>query len=327
MQAILCREWGTPETLRLEEVAAPALTANGVRIRVAAAAINFADLLMVAGKYQEKPAFPFTPGLEIAGTVVEWGDAVQGFAKGQRVMAVVGHGGYAEEAVADAAAVFPIPDRLDFAAAAGFPVAYGTSHGALAWRAALQPGETLLVHGAAGGVGLTAVEIGKAMGARVIATASTAEKLQLAAAHGADHGICSRDGDVRARVKELTDGAGADVVYDPVGGALFEASLRATAWGGRILIIGFASGDVPQIPANLLLVKNVAAHGYAWGSYIKQEPARVRDSFATLLRWWEEGKLKPHISETLPLKAAAEAMNLLKTRRATGKVVLTMEST
>lgn len=326
MQAILCQEWGPPEGLGLEEIAPPALTPTGVRIRVAAAGINFADLLMVAGKYQEKPAFPFTPGLEIAGTIIECGQAVQGFSTGQRVMAVLDRGGFAQEAVAEAAAVYPIPDRLDFATAAGFPVAYGTSHGALAWRAMLQPGETLLVHGAAGGVGLTAVEIGKAMGARVIATASSEAKLELAAAHGADHGIDSRKGDIRARVKELTDGRGADVVYDPVGGAVFDASLRATAWGGRILLIGFASGDVPQIPANLLLVKNVTAHGYVWGSYVKRSPERVRDSFATLLGWWEAGKLKPHVSETLPLAAAAKGLNLLKSRRATGKVVLLPDS-
>ncbi|PCJ57422.1 MAG: zinc-binding dehydrogenase [Rhodospirillaceae bacterium] len=322
MQAILCRQWGPPEALRLEEIAPPALPPTGVRIRVAAAGVNFADLLMIAGKYQKKPPFPFTPGLEIAGTVVECGKAVQGFSKGQRVMAVVGHGGFAEEAVAEATAVFPIPDRMDFTVAAGFPVAYGTSHGALAWRAALQPGETLLVHGAAGGVGLTAVEIGKTMGARVIATASTAEKLELAIAHDADDGINSRTEDIRTRVKELTDGRGADVVYDPVGGAIFDASLRATAWGGRILVIGFASGDVPQIPANVLLVKNVTVHGYVWGSYVTRTPARVQASFKTLLCWWEEGRLKPHISKTLPLKAAGEALNLLKTRRATGKVVL-----
>jgi len=322
MQAILCRQWGPPETLRLEEIAPPALSPTGVRIRVAAAGINFADLLLITGKYQEKPAFPFTPGLEIAGTVVECGKAVQGFSTGQRVMAVVGQGGFAEEAVAEAAAVFPIPDQMPFTIAAGFPVAYGTSHGALAWRALLQPGETLLVHGAAGGVGLTAVEIGKATGARVIATASTAAKLELAIAHGADDGINSRTEDIRTRVKELTDGRGADVVYDPVGGTVFDASLRATAWGGRILVIGFASGDVPQIPANVMLVKNVTVHGYVWGSYVTRTPARVQASFKTLLRWWEEGRLKPHISKTLPLEGAGEALNLLKTRQATGKVVL-----
>ncbi len=322
MQAILCQQWGPPEALRLEDIAPPALSPTGVRIRVAAAGINFADLLLIAGKYQEKPAFPFTPGLEIAGTIMECGKAVQAFSKGQRVMAVVGHGGFAEEAVAEATAVFPIPDQMPFPIAAGFPVAYGTSHGALAWRAALQPGETLLVHGAAGGVGLTAVEIGKAMGARVIATASTAAKLELAVAHGADDGINSRTEDIRTRVKELTDGRGVDVVYDPVGGAIFDASLRVTAWGGRILVIGFASGDVPQIPANVLLVKNVTVHGHVWGSYVTHTPARVQDSFKTLLRWWEEDRLKPHVSKTLPLEAAGEALNLLKTRQATGKVVL-----
>ncbi|MCE2510914.1 MAG: NADPH:quinone oxidoreductase family protein [Alphaproteobacteria bacterium] len=323
MRAILCREWGPPEKLRLEEVPSPALHPNGVRIRIEAAGINFADLLLISGQYQEKPAFPFSPGLEVAGLVTECGTTVTTLAPGQRVMAVVAQGGFAEEVVAEASAVFPIPDRLDFIHAAGFPVAYGTSHGALAWRAGLEPGETLLVNGAAGGVGLTAVEIGKAMGARVIATAGGEAKLRLVGEHGADCCIDSRAEDIRARVKELTDGRGADVVYDPVGGSVFEASLRATAWGGRILLIGFASGEVPQIPANVLLVKNIAVHGYVWGGYVQRTPERVRDSLAQLLGWWEEGKLRPHVSETLPLERAVDALNLLKTRRSTGKVVLT----
>ncbi len=323
MQAVLCQEWGPPEKLRLEEVSSPVLHPSGVRIRVQAAGINFADLLLISGQYQEKPAFPFTPGLEVAGFIMECGEDVTTLSPGQRVMAVVERGGFAEEAVAEASAVFPIPDRLDFVHAAGFPVAYGTSHGALAWRAALKPGETLLVHGAAGGVGLTAIEIGKAMGAKVIATASSAAKLQVASKHGADFCIDSREEDIRTRVKELTNERGADVVFDPVGGPVFEASLRATAWGGRILLIGFASGEVPQIPANVLLVKNVTVHGFVWGSYVKRTPERVRDSFATLLGWWEEGKLRPHVSETMPLERAVEALNLLKTRRSIGKVVLT----
>ncbi|MGB1547265.1 MAG: NADPH:quinone oxidoreductase family protein [Alphaproteobacteria bacterium] len=326
MRAILCREWGPPEKLRLEEVPPPELHPNGVRIEIHAAGLNFADLLLISGQYQEKPAFPFSPGLEVAGRIMECGKSVTTLTPGQRVMAVVEKGGFAEEVVADATAVFPIPDRLDFAEAAGFPVAYGTSHGAMAWRAGLQPGETLLVNGAAGGVGLTAVEIGKAMGARVIATAGGEAKLRLAGEHGADFCIDSRSEDIRARVKELTGGAGADVVYDPVGGAVFEASLRATAWGGRIVLIGFASGEVPQIPANVLLVKNVAVHGYVWGTYVKRAPERVRASFQTLFGWWEEGKLKPHVSETLPLERGADALNLLKTRRSTGKVVLDLKA-
>ncbi|MEW5703770.1 MAG: NADPH:quinone oxidoreductase family protein [Pseudomonadota bacterium] len=322
MQAVLCREWGPPEKLSFESAPPPALFPTGVRIRVHAAGVNFADLLMITGQYQEKHPFPFTPGLEIAGTVMECGAEVEGLVPGMRVMAIPRHGGFAEEVVAESAATFPIPDGLDFVHAAGFAVAYGTAHGALAWRADLQAGETLLVHGAGGGVGLTAVEVGKAMGARVIATASSAEKLALARAHGADVGIDSQAEDIRARVKELTGGRGADVVYDPVGGPVFDASLRAIAWGGRIVLIGFASGTVPQIPANVLLVKNVAAFGFAWGAYIERKPALVRESFATLFRWWEEGRLKPHVSETFPLADAGEALNRLKTRRATGKIVL-----
>jgi NADPH2:quinone reductase len=323
MQAILCRQWGPPEALRLEEIAPPALPPTGVRIRVAAAGVNFADLLMIAGKYQEKPPFPFTPGLEIAGTVVECGKAVQGFSKGQRVMAVVGHGGFAEEAVAEATAVFPIPDRMDFTVAAGFPVAYGTSHGALAWRAALQPGETLLVHGAAGGVGLTAVEIGKALGATVIATAGSADKLEVARAHGADHLINYRDEDIRQAIKGLTDGRGADVIYDPVGGDVFDASLRSIAWEGRLLVVGFASGRIPQAPANYLLVKNCAVMGVFWGAYRHRDPRVIDDAMAELLDWYAVGKLKPLVSQTYDLAEAGTAMADMRARRSTGKLVLT----
>jgi len=324
MQAVLCQEWGPPEKLCVVEVPSPALHPSGVRIRIQAAGINFADLLLISGQYQEKPAFPFTPGLEVAGFIMECGEDVTTLSPGQRVMAVVERGGFAEEVVAEESSVFQIPDSLDFVHAAGFPVAYGTSYGALAWRAALKPGETLLVHGAAGGVGLTAVEIGKAMGARVIATASSTEKLQVAADHGADFTINSRKEDIRACVKELTDERGVDVVYDPVGGPIFDASLRITAWGGRILLIGFASGKVPQIPANVLLVKNVAVHGFVWGTYVKRTPEYVRDSFKTLFSWLYSGKLHPHISTVLPLERTAEALNLLKTRRSTGKIVLTL---
>jgi NADPH2:quinone reductase len=225
--------------------------------------------------------------------------------------------------VLDAEAVYKIPPSMSFEAAAGFPIAYGTSHGALDWRARLQPGEVLLVHGAAGGVGLTAVEIGKAMGAVVIATASSPEKLAIARSRGADHLIDSSADDLRARVREVVGSRGVDVVYDPVGGELFEASLRVIAWQGRIVVIGFAGGKVPQIPANILLVKNCDVIGFYWGSYRTKRPELVRRSFETLLGWVAAGTLKPHVSEALPLERAADAIELLRARKATGKVVLT----
>jgi NADPH2:quinone reductase len=322
MRAVLCKEWGEPESLVVEQVSSPPLREGCVRVAVAAAGINFADLLMVAGKYQEKPPFPFTPGLEIAGTIAEVAPDVRGIAVGDRVMGTPGSGGYATEAVVSASSVVKIPDSMPFDIAAGFPVAYGTSHGALEWRARLQPRETLLVHGAAGGVGLTAVEVGKAMGATVIATAGGPAKLEIARRHGADHLVDYASEDVKTRVRELTQGKGADVIYDPVGGDVFDASLRCVAWEGRIVVIGFASGRVPQIPANLLLVKNCDVIGFFWGSYRAKNPEKVRRSFAQLFRWFEEGKLRPHVSERFDLADAAKAMNALKQRKSTGKVVL-----
>jgi NADPH2:quinone reductase len=321
MRAVLCKEFGGG--VAVAEVPRPAPGPGAVLIEVHGAGVNFADTLIVEGRYQERPALPFTPGAEVAGVVAELGAGVTTLKRGERVLATVGWGGYAEFVVAPAESVTRIPDRMEFAVAAGFPLAYGTSHGALEWRARLQPGETLLVHGAAGGVGLTAVEIGKTMGARVIATASSAEKLAIAKAHGADHLVDYTTESFRDRVKELTEGRGADVIYDPVGGEVLEQSLRCIAWGGRLLIIGFAGGKIPQIPANILLVKNIDAIGYYWGSYRKHRPDLVRQSFEKLLGWFEAGKLAPHISHRLPLEEAGRAIELLKTRAATGKVVLT----
>jgi NADPH2:quinone reductase len=297
---------------------------SAVRLKIHAAGINFADLLLVSGQYQEKPPLPFIPGAEVAGVITEVGAGVSNLKAGDRVMALTGTGAFAEEAVVDAARIFPIPDKMDFPSAAGFPVTYGTSHGAFDWRAHLKPGEWLLVLGAAGGVGLTAVEIGKAMGAQVIACAGGAEKLAIAKSHGADHLIDYSSEDIRVRVKEITGGHGADVVYDPVGGDAFDASLRSIAWAGRIIIIGFASGRVPQVPANIVLVKNIDIIGFYWGSHQGRKPELLRDSFAQLFRWFEEGKLKPHVSQKLDLKEAAAALDLLRQRKSTGKVVLTM---
>ncbi len=322
MRAVVCREFGPPEKLSVADLPSPRLGPGQVRIAVAAAGLNFADTLMVAGKYQEKPPFPFVPGLEAAGVVRETGSGVTNLRPGDRVAALLDHGAFAEEAVARAADVYPIPDGMDFVTAAGFPVAYGTSELGLHHRGKLQPGETLLVLGAAGGVGLTAVEIGKAMGATVIAAARGADKLAIAKAHGADHAIDYATEDLRTRVKELTGDRGADVVFDPVGGDAFDAALRVTAWEGRILVIGFAAGRIPAPPANLLLVKNIATIGVFWGASNKRNPAVLRDSFARLFEWWQEGRLKPHVSHRLPLAKVADAMDLLLTRKSTGKVVL-----
>lgn len=326
MRAVLCKEWGGPEKLVVEDVPRPALREGAVRVAVHAAGVNFADLLVIAGQYQEKPAFPFTPGAEAAGVVSEVGAGVSTLKPGDRVMALTGLGAYAEEVVVDATRVLPIPDSMDFESAAAFPVAYGTSHGALEWRARLQAGEWLLVLGAAGGVGLAAVEIGKAMGARVIACAGGAEKLAVAQQHGADHVIDYSQEDIRERVKAITGGHGADVVYDPVGGDAFDAALRSIAWGGRMIVIGFAAGRIPQIPANIVLVKNIDVIGFYWGSYQAHNPDLLRGSLAKLLKWVEQGKLKPHISQRFDLAEAARALDDLRRRRSTGKVVLTMNS-
>jgi len=322
MRAVVCHGWGGPDSLKLVEIEPPVAGPGQVRLAVAAAGLNFADSLIIAGKYQEKPAFPFSPGFEVGGTVLETGPGVTGLAVGQRVMAVLDHGGYAEQAVARAEDVFPIPDSMDFATAASFPIAYGTSHIALWERANLKAGETLLVHGAAGGVGLTAVEIGKALGATVIASANGADRLEVPKAHGADHLIDLKTEDIRERVRAFTDGRGVDVVYDPIGGDVFDRSLRSVAWGARLLAVGFASGKTPQVPANLLLVKNCSVIGLYWGSYRQHAPQLVAESFRTLFGWFEQGRLKPLVSARFPLEQYSDALGLLIDRRATGKLVL-----
>lgn len=326
MRAFLCHDWGEAQTMKVEETSAPQMTEGGVRIAVKAAGVNFADTLMIKGEYQVRPPFPFSPGLEVAGEVLECAPNVEGVEPGDRVMAMTHYGGYATEAVAPARDVIIIPDSMDYTVAAGFPIVYGTSHIGLTEKLDLQPGETLLVHGAAGGVGLTAVEIAKKLGATVIATAGTDEKLKIAEKYGADHLIDYREENIRDRVKQVTDGRGADAVYDPVGGSAFDASLRCTVQRGRILVVGFASGNVPQVPANILLVKNLSVIGYYWGAHRKFDPELVQDSFAELLDWFEEGELNPHVSHTFELADAAEAMEMLKSRKSTGKVILTMET-
>ena len=324
MRAVVCRALQGLEALELADLPVPEPGACGVRIRVRAAGVNFADSLMLNGRYQEKPSLPFTPGLELAGEIEAVGAGVRGLAVGQRVLAVVSHGAFAEQAVARADDVVLLPEEMDEVTAAGFAIAYGTAHGALRWRAGLHAGESLVVHGAGGGVGLTAVECGKAIGAMVIATARGEAKLAVARAHGADHLIDSDDPELKAKIRELTAGRGADVVYDPVGGAMFDASLRSIAWEGRIVVIGFASGDVPQIPANVLLVKNAGVLGFYWGSYRKHDPERLRDGFKELFAWYAQGRIRPHVSQTLPLDQTADAIRLLAERRSVGKVVVTL---
>lgn len=325
MRAIVCKELTGPAGLVVEEIPAPEPGPGEVRIRVEAAGLNFADSLIVKGQYQDRPALPFVPGMEIAGRIDASGPDVAGFAPGDRVMATLGHGGFAEQAVTAIGNVVRLPDTIDAVTAAGFAVAYGTAYGALAWAARLEAGETLVVHGAAGGVGLATVECGKALGARVIATARGAERLKVAVAHGAEATIDTSHEDVRTRIKELTGGRGADVVFDPIGGEIFTASLRSVAWEGRILVIGFASGEIPQIPANLLLVKNASAVGFYWGSYRQHDPARVQAAFEELLRWHALGRIQPHVSEVRPLADARGALELLLSRQSTGKIVLTMD--
>jgi len=325
MRAILCSDWGEPETLTLGEVPPPVAGPGEVKLRVRAAGVNFADIVMVRGHYQEKPTLPFSPGLEAAGEILTVGEGVPGIAPGDRVMAVPGVGAFAEEVVAPADAILPIPEGMDFITAAAIPVAYGTSHLALTDRGALQAGETLLVLGAGGGVGLSAVECGKALGATVIAAASTAEKLDLAKAHGADHGINYVDEDLRAVVRKLTDGRGVDVVYDPVGGDASKAAMRSLARKGRLLVIGFAAGDIPQFPANYLLVKHISVVGVYWGSYRLNEPELFRASFEELMKWYAEGRLKPHVSQVFPLARAADALGVLDSRQAIGRIVIDID--
>lgn len=323
MRAVVCREWGTPEDLTVEDLPEPEMTEGGVRIAVGAAGVNFADTLMITGEYQTRPPFPFSPGLEVGGTVLECAPGVTRVKPGDKVMAMVSWGGYAEQVVAPEADVYKVPDSMDEISAAAFPVVYGTSHIGLKDKLKLQPGEVLLVNGAAGGVGLTAVELGKKLGATVIATAGGADKLAVAKQYGADHLIDYREEDIRQRVKQITEGRGADAVYDPVGGAAFDASLRAVTQRGRILVVGFASGTIPQVPANILLVKNITLIGYFWGAHRKLDPDLVQRSFAELLDWYAAGELKPHVWHTFDLSEAAQAMDSLKNRKSTGKVVLT----
>jgi NADPH2:quinone reductase len=322
MRAIRVHELGKLDVLRLDEDV-PGLTPGPgqVHIAVHATGCNFADTLVIAGTYQYKPKLPFSPGLEVAGEVISVGPDVAAFKAGDRVMANLSSGGYAEEVIADAASVEKMPEGMDFVTGAAFPVAYSTGAVALMHkRVALQAGEVLLVHGAAGGVGLACVDIGKAMGATVVATASTDEKLAVAAEYGADHLINTSTENIRDRVKELVGGA--DVVYDPVGGDVFKQSLRCINSDGRLVIIGFAGGEIQQIPSNHLLVKNVSVVGMAMGAYRITDPSVVTEGYRQLREWFEQGKLRPRVSHVFPLAETAEALDVLLKRQAIGKVVV-----
>lgn len=319
MRAFRVTEAGTPP--QISEIDSPTPGPGQVQVRIGACGLNFADLLMAKGTYQDTPAAPFTLGLELSGTVTATGPGVTDPAAGTRIAVFAGSGGLADYGVFDAKLCTPIPDAMSFEHAAGFQVAYGTSHLALAYKAQLKPGETLVVTGAAGGVGLTAVEIGKLMGATVIAIARGADKLAVAQAAGADHLIDAESDDIRGQLKAL---GGVDVVYDAVGGDLFTACFRACNPEARILIIGFAGGGVPEIKANHLLVKNVSVMGLYWGGYTKFAPQVLTRSMAELMQWYEDGRLKPHVSNTYPLEETDAAMELIRSRKSTGKVVVTM---
>lgn len=305
----------------LSDVAVPTPRKGEIRVRIATCGLNFADLLMIKGTYQDTPPTPFTLGMEVAGVVDSLGEGVEGFAHGDRVAVFGGQGGLADYGCFDAIRAVKLPDTMSWTDAAAFQIAYGTSHVALDHRARMQPGETLLVLGAAGGVGLTAVEIGKLMGATVIACARGADKLEAAKAAGADHLIDATTQDIRAEVKAL---GGADVVYDPVGGEQWEAAFRACKPEARLIPIGFASGDVPQVKSNHLLVKNLSVLGVYWGGYLQFRPEVLTGSLATLMQWHAEGRLKPHVSNTYPLEEADKGLEMLRTRKSTGKVVITI---
>lgn len=322
MKAIVCHELSGLTALRLEDVPEPRPRPGQVRVRVRACGINFADSLIARGQYQTQPEPPFSPGFEVAGDILDVGEGVTDFRAGDRVIAITPHGGYAEQVVANVDRCVPMPATMPYEQGAAFPVVFGTSHIALWHRARLRAGETLVVHGASGGVGLTAVAIGKQLGATVIATASSPEKLAVAQEHGADYLIDTRREDVRSRIKELTGGRGADVIYDPVGGELFAASLRAIAFEGRILVIGFAGGTVPQIPANHLLVKNVDVIGLNWPAYAERHPQVMTASFRTLMDWYLTGAIRPYISAIYPLERAVDALEQVVARKSTGKVVI-----
>jgi NADPH:quinone reductase-like Zn-dependent oxidoreductase len=326
MRAILCKEYGPAETLVIEDIPSPEVKGRGVKVRVKAAGLNFPDTLIIEGKYQLKPTMPFSPGGEMSGEVMEVGDKVTRFKPGDRVAGLTGYGAFAEEVIVPVQNILPIPESMSDEKAAAFSMVYGTSYYALKQRANIQRGETLLVLGASGGVGLATIELGKAMGAKVIAAASTAEKLAIAKEAGADELINYTEEPLKDAVKKLTNSKGVDVIYDPVGGDFTEQALRAMAWNGRHLIIGFAAGDIPQIPANLTLLKGCSVVGVFWGSFTQREPENSAKNMMELLQMFAEGKINPRISQVFEFEDYAKALGALTGRTATGKIVLKVSS-
>ncbi|MBC3861698.1 NADPH:quinone oxidoreductase family protein [Undibacterium jejuense] len=325
MKAVVCKSWGAPETLEIMDL--PDLTPGfgEVGIQVKAAGVNFPDVLIIQNKYQFKPELPFTPGSELSGEVYAVGDGVTHLKKGDKVIAFIGYGAFAQQVVAPANAVMPMPPGMDFDTAAAVTLTYGTSHHAIVDRAQLKAGETMLVLGAAGGVGLAAIEIGKALGAKVIAAASTDEKLEICRQHGADVLINYSNVDLREAIKQASEGKGPDVIYDPVGGIYAEPAFRSIAWRGRYLVVGFANGEIPKLPLNLMLLKGASLVGVFWGEFAKREPKNNLAAMKELIGWLHQGKIKPHISARYALNETAQALNDLAARKVTGKIVIRPE--
>lgn len=322
MKAVLCRHFGPPESLVVDEIPWPVVAPGKVVIEVKACGVNFPDTLIIEGKYQFKPDFPFSPGGEVAGIVREVGESVGHLKPGDNVFALTGWGGFAEGVLADAAKTFLMPDGMDYTTAASLVYTYGTSYHALKQRAQVRADETMLVLGAAGGVGLATVTLGKLMGARVIAAASTDEKLALCRQYGADETINYTTQNLRDRLTELVGKKGVDVVYDPVGGELAEPALRSMAWGGRYLVVGFAAGPVPALPFNLPLLKGCSVVGVFWGAFAERQPKENKENVEELLQFWQQGQLVPHIHATYPLEQVADALNEMLARRVMGKVLM-----
>ena len=325
MRSIVCENWGGPEKLVLKDIDPPPLSAGQVRLQVSVAAVTFVDLLMPRGKYQIKPDLPFTPGSHAAGEVIEVADGVTSIKVGDRIYGFAAWGALADEMIVDESACFVLPDGVDNEVGAAYGNGYATSFYALRDRGKLQPGETLLVHGAGGGVGLAAVDLGRAMGSRVIATARGAAKAAVLKTYGAEAVIDYTQGPFKDQVKALTDGAGADVIYDPVGGDVFDQSLRCINWDGRLLVIGFAGGTIPQAPANLPLLKSCAIVGVSLGGYRERFPQAVRDMHGTLLSWIAEGRIKPRVASRFPVAKTKDALQAIEKRETIGRVIVTFD--
>jgi NADPH2:quinone reductase len=325
MKAIVCNKFGTPETLQYQEIETPSPKNDEILIAVKACSVNFPDTLIIQGKYQFRPEFPFSPGSDVAGIVEKVGENVTHFKVGDEVVGFIPFGGFAEKAIVKAKDCFPKPRGMSMVNASAFLLAYGTSYHALKDRANLQKGETILILGASGGVGLTALELAKLMGAKVIAAASTKEKLDLCKQFGADEVINYSEESLKDRVKEITNGKGVDVIYDPVGGHFSELALRAIAWKGRYLVIGFANGEIPKIPINLTLLKGASIVGVFWGAFAQNQPKESLENIKQLLTWFAKGDLKPHIDKTYSLQNAPKALEAMMQRKTKGKIVIDME--